>query len=707
MHDQSKTRDQLLEQVSALRQRVAELEALEAERQQAAEALRQSEETARALLNAPNDSALLLEPDGTIIALNEMTAHQLGLDHDDLIGANVFDLFPPSLRAQRRAYHDQVIQTGQPVRYQDERAGIWFDNSIFPIFAKGRVARLAVFADDISERKRAEEALKRSEQRWRSYIEQANDLIFTLNARGEITSVNQAACRTLGYTSDALLGQSPLEFVAPENRPFLAEALQKILAGETVDQLEIEAIAADGHRVLLEVRGSIFSQDDRVVETFHIARDITDRRRVDEALRKKTYEQERLLETARHLTASLDLKEVLTRIGIGANELLEAYGCTIYLLEPDDRTLTPVVAVEPAFEQEILAAPIDIDASFTGKAVKARRSMMLNDTLNDPSGYQIPGTPVEQDERIIASPFVVDDEVVGAMCLNRIGRIFTEEDLSLAETFASYAETALKNARTHAALQQQVEERNRAEEALRQSLLELRMRNEELDAFAHTVAHDLQNPMSIIIGMAQVLQDGCDTMPTDELRVHLGVILNSGYKMNRIVAELLLLAQVRKGQVKVTYLPMDTIVAEARQRLAEMIEQYGAEIHVPDEWPQAFGYGPWVEQVWINYLSNAIKYGGRPPRVELGANPEPDGSVRFWVKDNGLGLTPEQQARLFTPFTRLDEVRASGQGLGLSIVRRVVDKLGGQVGVESRGLPGEGCVFSFTLPSTGNNDDEE
>jgi two-component system sensor histidine kinase/response regulator len=114
------------------------------------------------------------------------------------------------------------------------------------------------------------------------------------------------------------------------------------------------------------------------------------------------------------------------------------------------------------------------------------------------------------------------------------------------------------------------------------------------------------------------------------------------------------------------------------------------------KWPVALGYAPWVEEVWINYLSNAFRYGGRPPRLELGAEAQPDGRVRFWVRDNGAGLTPEDQARLFTPFTRLDQVQVKGHGLGLSIVRRIVEKLGGQVGVESQ--IGQGSTFSFTLP---------
>ena len=108
------------------------------------------------------------------------------------------------------------------------------------------------------------------------------------------------------------------------------------------------------------------------------------------------------------------------------------------------------------------------------------------------------------------------------------------------------------------------------------------------------------------------------------------------------------------------------------------------------------GYGPWVEEVWTNDISNAIHYGGQPPRVELGATVEGENRVRFWVRDNGPGLTPKEQARLFMPFERLNQAQIKGHGLGLSIVRRIVEKLGGQVGVHS--VPGEGSTFSFTLP---------
>jgi len=244
-----------------------------------------------------------------------------------------------------------------------------------------------------------------------------------------------------------------------------------------------------------------------------------------------------------------------------------------------------------------------------------------------------------------------------------------------------------------------ITERTRVEEVLHQSNAELEARNQELDAFAHTVAHDLKNPIGLIVGYAETLIKDCSAMSEDERQPLLQVIARAGHKMNNIIEELLLLAQVRKTPVERAPLEMASIVAEALQRLADMVKRSQAEIILPASWPVALGYAPWIEEVWANYVSNACKYGGHPPRIELGATVQKDGRVRFWVHDNGAGLTPEEQSRLFTPFTRLDQVHAKGQGLGLSIVRRIIEKMDGQVGVESTGRPGHGSAFSFTLPA--------
>lgn len=232
----------------------------------------------------------------------------------------------------------------------------------------------------------------------------------------------------------------------------------------------------------------------------------------------------------------------------------------------------------------------------------------------------------------------------------------------------------------------------------RQSEQEREKLIEDLDAFAHTVAHDLQGPVALMIGFASALIEYSHTMSPDEFREHLQAVLRNGRKMTNIIEELLLLAGVRKREVQLAPLDMAEIVAEAQERLADMIDKHQVRIILPETWPVALGYAPWIEEVWVNYVSNAIKYGGTPPRVELGATEQENGQVGFWVRDNGPGLTAEDQDKLFAPFTQINQARAKGQGLGLSIVRRIIEKLGGQVAVESAGVPGQGSLFSFVLP---------
>jgi signal transduction histidine kinase len=226
---------------------------------------------------------------------------------------------------------------------------------------------------------------------------------------------------------------------------------------------------------------------------------------------------------------------------------------------------------------------------------------------------------------------------------------------------------------------------------------ELQARNQELDAFAHTVAHDLKSPLALITGFTNMLIDEYQQLHPDEGAKLLYYISQSSGKMVNIVDALLLLANTRREDISLERLDMAEIVSHVQERLAYMVQKYQATIVVPDSWPQAMGYAPWLEEVWANYVSNAIKYGGRPPLVQLGGDVQSDGMLRFWVRDNGPGIPLDKQERLFVPFARLNEEPVEGShGLGLSIVERIITRLGGQVGCESQ--PGEGSLFYLTLP---------
>ncbi len=228
---------------------------------------------------------------------------------------------------------------------------------------------------------------------------------------------------------------------------------------------------------------------------------------------------------------------------------------------------------------------------------------------------------------------------------------------------------------------------------------DLKLRNEQLDTFAHTVAHDLNSSLAVVVGFSEQLLEIGDTLSAEELRTYLSAVARSGRKMNNIINELLLFASIRKEEVPLEKLNMAAIVNEAVQRLRDALEDQQAQLLLPDSYPAALGHAPWVEEIWYNYLSNAVKYGGHPPHIEVGGQLLDNGQARFWVKDNGRGLTAEQQTQLFTMYGQLEHPQIKGHGLGLSIVHQIVEKLGGQVGVESDGLPGQGSTFFFTLRS--------
>jgi len=221
-------------------------------------------------------------------------------------------------------------------------------------------------------------------------------------------------------------------------------------------------------------------------------------------------------------------------------------------------------------------------------------------------------------------------------------------------------------------------------------------RNQELDAFAHTVAHDMKGSLNVMLGYCQYLDVAAGDIPVQQILDSVGKISRSGEKLNQIIDGLLLLSSVSRENAPSEPVDMAALVAEAVERLETLIDRRKAEIKLPDHFPAALGYGPWVEEILYNFISNAIKYGGTPPKVQLGGTVRNDGYVEFRVEDNGPGLTPEEQDGIFAYGRPSKETTEESYGLGLSIVKRIAEKLNGQVGVKSS--TSGGCIFSFTLP---------
>jgi PAS domain S-box-containing protein len=532
-----------------------------------------------------------------------------------------------------------------------------------------------------------EKQLRASEARFRSLIERSNDVIAIMDADRVIRYCSPSTTQVLGYLPGDMVGKSLFEFLMPEKAPMTQETIRQMLQQPEV-AIPIEWPVRHRDSSWRTMLGHVTNllDDPAILGIVINCHDVTERHRAQEALQQHNRDLNWLNQLGPTLTATLDPRQVAERLMQALVESIGAQGGSLWLV---DRSGTGDLICQLAYPDppgSIVNLHLKAGEGVVGWVAQSGQSAIVSKVSADRRfSSAVDARTGFHTASVLAVPLRVQDQVIGVLeAINKQQGEFDAHDQTLLEMLSTSATIAIENAQLV--------------QTLRQHAAELQARNEELDAFAHTAAHDLKSPVSLIVGFAEVLESDADLFSEEQQKV-LRSMAKSGRKMNNIIEEMLLLAGVRQQQVELQPLDMRSILAEAHKRLVDMTTQYQAEIisERPTEWPVALGHAPWVEEVWVNYLSNAIKYGGQPPRIELGAREQPDAFVHFWVHDNGPGLSQEEQTRLFTPFTRLDQVRARGHGLGLSIVRRIVEKLGGQVGVESQ--VGQGSTFYFDLPS--------
>jgi signal transduction histidine kinase len=273
---------------------------------------------------------------------------------------------------------------------------------------------------------------------------------------------------------------------------------------------------------------------------------------------------------------------------------------------------------------------------------------------------------------------------------NEAGEIIAGMALTRDITTQKKVEIELRHSRNN--LQELVAERTIQ---LENKAKELHLKNEELEAFTHTVAHDIKSPLHGLVGYSELLLEYRNEVNMQTADIERKIVYLAKQTSN-IVDELLMFSHLHYNDIETEPVDMLLAIHMASERLHYEREEKSVKIEMGDMFPVALGYQSWVEEVWVNYLSNAIKYGGDPTHIKIGSK-KVGSRWRYWVCDNGRGLTRAEQKKLFVPFTRLDQLKARGNGLGLSIVHRIIDKLDGRVGVDSK--VGEGSCFWFELPA--------
>ena len=469
MNVRDKQNTHIMIELQNLRKRVKELESALKDKIHAGYANENADSYMDYFHNAA-DLIAVIDPKGIFLEINNRFEKESGYSRKEIIGKNLATCGILTQNSAEKTFKylkkgisgkttpmfeiDGVTKEGKTIPYEVRAVPIKENSEIVAIQANLR---------NIEERKQVEHTLFKKEEHYHTLFNFSPSGILLEDEKGQILDANPAFCQSLGYDREELVGKNVAIILHPDFADKVESNLKRLISGEFLKYV-VKSLRKDGSYCYMELNEKKISLPDGQDGILCVVQDISEPKRAEEELIKKSFIQENLLKTVRHLTRILDIKEVLNEIGNGVMDTLNTQSCAIYLLEPDLKTLRPVIAIDPNYKEEVLSTPLDINDSFTGQAVISKRGLIFNETGPDSIGHQIPDTPEELEEKIMVAPFHLEEKVIGAMCLSRMKTDFTDEELALAETFATYASAALKNAQLFNDLRKEVEERKQTEE---------------------------------------------------------------------------------------------------------------------------------------------------------------------------------------------------------------------------------------------------
>ena len=418
--------------------------------------------------------------------------------------------------------------------------------------------------------------------------------------------------------------------------------------------------------------------------------ELEERKALIAELKLKNIESETLRESTAIVAATLETSETVRRILEQIKRVVDYDSASVWLYEERRAVMVGSNGLPPGAE---LPGEYDLDTSEPdhGFRVSDIPYILIEDIQDRYPNFREP--PIDYIHAWLAVPLRARGKLTGFISLDsRQPGKFTKHDAEVALTFANQVAIALENARLYSDLQ--------ADLAIRQNLIsELEAKNAELERFTYTVSHDLKSPLFTIRGFLGYLEQDALAGNHTRMRSDMQRITDATEKMQQLLNDLLELSRVGRLRNETEHIPFEDLVREAVELVHGRIMEREVEVHIDPNMPSVYGDRPRLVEVVQNLVDNAAKFmSDQPnPRIEIGWNGQEDGKPVFYVRDNGMGISPEHHERVFGLFNKLD-VRAEGTGIGLALVKRIVEVHGGRIWVQSEA--GKGSTFFFTLPAS-------
>jgi len=523
---------------------------------------------------------------------------------------------------------------------------------------KGRFRGYTHVTRDITGRRRAEEELRQSESLKAFVLETALDAIILIDQEGKIQEWNLAASKIFGYTREQALGKSPDDLIVPPRiweiyHDGLTQYLMTGVGSLIGRPIELTLKRANGREFAAELSISRNVMEDPPRCTA-IVRDITDRKLAETSLRESEERYRMLVEDVKdYAIFMLNPEGRITMWNVGA-ERIKGYNAAEIIGQPFSIFFTPEDVKRKEPEQLLKRAEVEGRAIYEGQRVR-----------KDGRHIWIQG-------------------IITAL----------RDDNGKLRGFSKVAHDITRQKEADDKIHQLNEE---LEQRVVMRTAQLEAANKELEAFSYSISHDLRAPLLRISGFVEILQDEAASKLNETSLKHLRTIAEGAQQMSHLIDALLDFSRMGRSEMRQEKVVISRLVEEARHELSREMEGREIEWNI-GELPEARGDPIMLRQVFINLISNAIKYtrSRKPAKIEIGSKIERNENIYF-IRDNGVGFDMKYAGKLFGVFQRLHPAREfEGTGIGLANVQRILRRHGGRIWAES--APDQGAVFYFSLP---------